>query len=221
MSDLLTRVLPFALGAAISPTVWAVELLILTGANRPRARAWAYVAGFAIVLAGLIVLFTTVLRTLITSASGGPSPWARGLDIAAALVLIALAIRQLIPRRTVGEQHHSRVMEHLESGGPVTYLAIGMVMMLSDASTIILLIPGAHAIADLSDPDPVRLAAAALLYVIVLIPLVIPVGALSLVGHRADALLSRVNAWVTAHQRLINAAVAVLIAIFLLVNAAK
>ena len=52
-----------------------------------------------------------------------------------------------------------------------------------------------------------------------LIPLLLPVTLLTLTGRRSDALLARVNAWVTAHQRLINALVALLIAALLLINA--
>ena len=220
VTELLTQVLPFAIGAAVSPTVLAIELLILTGAKRPKARTWAYLAGFALTLAILLLAFTFVLRTLSTS-SQGPSPWARALDIVIALVLIALAIRQLHPAKSAGEKHQSKVQQRLESGGLGTYLVIGVGAMLSDASTIILLIPGAHLIATSSVDTEARLLVTLIVFLIVLLPLLIPIGALTLLGHRSDALLAKVNAWVTAHQRLINAIVALLIAALLLVNAFK
>lgn len=218
MSDLLTQVLPFALGAAVSPTVWAIELLILSGANRPKARAWVFVAGFALMLAVLILVFTTILRTL-SSSGQGPSPWARGVDIVVALALIALAIRQLHPSRSAGEKHSSKVEQRLQSGGLGTYFGIGVGAMLTDASTIILLIPGTHLIAMSTADVTARFGASLLIFVIVLIPLLLPVTLLTLTGRRSDALLARVNAWVTAHQRLINALVALLIAALLLINA--
>ena len=45
MGALLVSVLPLAVGAAISPTLLALQLLVLTGATKPRARAWALAAG--------------------------------------------------------------------------------------------------------------------------------------------------------------------------------
>ena len=41
MGALLVSVLPLAIGAAISPTLLALQLLVLTGATKPRARAGA------------------------------------------------------------------------------------------------------------------------------------------------------------------------------------
>jgi hypothetical protein len=54
MSDLLTRVIPLALGAAVSPTVLAANVIIL-GGRRSIARGVVFTAGFATVLAGLTV----------------------------------------------------------------------------------------------------------------------------------------------------------------------
>lgn len=210
MPELLVHVLPFALGAAISPTVWAIELLILTGKQHAKARAWSFVGGFAVVLVVVLLVFTTLLRNLTTSG-GGPSPLSRGLDVAFALLLIGAGLRQLHPSKTSGEKQQSKLQQRLATGGLATYAVIGMIAMLTDASTIIMLLPGTHEIARSDASADIVLAAEVMLFVIVMIPILLPVGLLTIAGHRADTFLVSVNTWVTKHQRLINALVCFLI----------
>ena len=61
MGPLLAAVLPLALGAAISPTLLALQLLVLSGTTHRLARAWALVAGSALVLAAFSLLCVTAL----------------------------------------------------------------------------------------------------------------------------------------------------------------
>jgi hypothetical protein len=64
MAALLASVLPLAIGAAISPTLLALQLVVLTGATKPLARAWVVAVGSALVLATYSVLGLTVLQHL-------------------------------------------------------------------------------------------------------------------------------------------------------------
>ncbi len=50
MSDLLSKVVPLALGSAVSPTILALSLLILSGKNHPRLRCTAYAGGATLAL---------------------------------------------------------------------------------------------------------------------------------------------------------------------------
>src|ERR1700733_7744995 len=64
MGALLASVLPLALGAAISPTLLALQLLVLAGPTRRLARAWSLTAGSAVVLALYAVAGAPVLRQI-------------------------------------------------------------------------------------------------------------------------------------------------------------
>lgn len=79
----MLSIVPFGLGGAVNPTALTVELPILTGKHRPKARAWAYLLGFTVVLIGFVDLFMTVLGRMtrpiregeVWSPRSSMSPW--------------------------------------------------------------------------------------------------------------------------------------------------
>ena len=101
MSSLFVEVLPFALGAAVSPGVLTLELLILTGKTQPKLRAWLYLLGAVAVLVAFSFLALSIPRS--PSASGAPPDyWSIGVKAVLALGLLALGLRQLHRRRLWG-----------------------------------------------------------------------------------------------------------------------
>src|ERR1700730_7567377 len=97
MSDLLSKVLPLALGSAISPAILALALLILSGKESTRARCIAYTACAALALIGLGVLALLFARTVARGSGGGHSAPAAIVDIAIGCFPLALSI--VIARR--------------------------------------------------------------------------------------------------------------------------
>ena len=221
MPSLVLAIIPFGLGAAINPTALTVELLILTGKRQPKARAWAYVLGFTVVLIGFIALFVTLLGRFTPPAQTGRSLVATVIDIALVALLLGLGIRQLRPAKTTAERHQSRVAARLQSGGLPTYVVVGMVAMLTDFTTLVFLLPAAHEVARSTDPWEVKQLALLVLVVIALIPLLLPALGLTLLGRRADAFLARTNAFVTRYPRQINAGVCFFIGALVAYNAIK
>lgn len=221
MSSLVLSIVPFGLGAAVNPTALTVELLILTGNHRPKARAWAYLLGFTVVLIGFVALFMTVLGRMTPPDQGGRSLVSTIIDIALVTLLVGLAIRQLRPKRTTAERHQSRVAARLQSGGLPTYVVIGAVAMLTDFSTLVFLLPATHEIARAADPWQVKQVALLVLVVLAMIPLLLPALGLTLLGKRADSILAKTNAIVTRYPRQINASVCLFIAALVAYNAIK
>lgn len=215
MSGLLLSVLPFALGAAVSPTLLTLELLILTGRNRPKSRAWMFAIGAAATIFAFGFLAATVLRNAEDAGSEPPDPWSIGLKAVVALVLLGLGIRQLRPARTAGEKHHGRVAERMQTARTPFFLGVGVLAMLTNFSTLVLYLPAVHVIVHSDEPSSARWAAAMMLWVITILPFVLPVLAVSIVGHRSDALLARLNTWSTKHSRQINAGICFVFAVLL------
>lgn len=221
MSDLLLRVLPFALGAAVSPTLLTLELLILTGKTDRKARAWMFVIGAAVTIFAFGLLAATVLRNAADADSAPPNPWSIGIKGVLALVLLAMGIRQLRPAKTAGEKHHSRTEARMQTAKAPVFLVIGAVAMLLNFSTLVLYLPAIHLIVHSGDPTSTRWVAGMMLWLITITPIVLPVLAVSIVGHRSDAFLARLNAWTTAHSRQINAGICFLFAVLLGYSAIK
>lgn len=212
VDSLLAEVVPLALGAAVSPAALTIELLILTGARRPKVSAWLYVLGAGVTIFAFGYLAVTVFRTTHFGTDAGVNPWDVGLKAVIALILVALGVRELRPRTTPAAVHQNRVATALATAKTPYFLLGGVLAMLTNFSTLVLYIPAAQLIARSGDPVGTRLAAGTLLWLITMTPLLIPVIAATVAGQRADAVLGRINAWTYAHTRQINAGIAFLFA---------
>jgi hypothetical protein len=200
----------------VSPTLFTLEILVLSGGIRPRARAWALAAGAALALALFFVLGLTVIRGSL--GTGHHPDRTAAVDLAAALLLLGLAGRTLVRAHTAAERHQSRVGARLATAPTPWYLAAGALGMLTNFSTLVLVLPALHEIAASDVGRPGQVAATGLLFVVTLVPVWLPVAAVSALGRRADALLARTGALVSAHSRGIGAGVEVAFAIFLAVK---
>lgn len=218
MSDLLGAVVPLAVGAAISPTLLALQLLVLTGRTSPRARAWALAGGAALVLGAFSVLGLTVLGHLRPAEHDHHSVRGAVIMFIAAGLLAALAVRSLLRRPTTAEQHGSRTSARLETASTGWYVVVGAVGMVVNFSTLVLFLPALHEITrstvDLEDKS----VAFALLFVITLVPVLAPVVAVSVAGQRATPVLDSLHALVTRHARQIGLVIEVGFAVYLVIR---
>jgi len=218
VTSLYANVLPFALGAAISPTLLTLELLILSGKTQPKARAWFYVIGATAILLLFGLLCVFVLRKS-PDADGGPvNPWTIVIEAVIILLLAALGVRQLRPAKTAGEKHHSSVKDKLATAKLPFFLGVGAVAMLSNFSTLVLYLPAVHVITRSTDPASVKFGAGIMLFVITILPFWLPVLAVTVLGHRSDAFLATVNAWTTKYQRQVNAGICFVFAAIIAVS---
>jgi hypothetical protein len=215
MAALLVSVLPLAIGAAISPTLLALQLLVLTGATKPLARAWAVAAGSALVLAAFSVVGLTVLGRLQPATHGHHSLRGAVIMFIAAGLMAFLAVRSLIRRPTPAEQQKSRTAGRLETAPTYWFVGVGAIGMVVNFSTLVLFLPALHEITRSSAGLLVRGVVFVLLYVITLLPVVVPVGLVTILGERADPALEATHAFVNRHARQIGIVIEVVFAIYL------
>jgi hypothetical protein len=205
--SLYASVLPYALGAAVSPTLLTIELLILSGKRHPKARAWSFVLGASLALLAFAALCLTVLRQS-PDANGGPvNPWSIVVKGLIVVLLLVLGVRALRPGRTAGEQHQTRVQAMLQSARTPAFVGVGAVAMATNFSTLVLYVPAIHEITRSTVELVTKLGAGLMLFVITVLPLYLPVAAVTVVGHRSDALLAKVNGITTRHSRQISAGI--------------
>ena len=216
MSSLFLSVLPLALGAAVSPTLLTLELLILAGRNHPLSRAWAFAIGASAVLIGYAVVGLAFLQRLPDAGSGSPSLASAIIKIAAGLALALLGVRQLLHHPAPGEAKQGRLQQRMATSGPLVYVGIGALGMLTNVSTLVLLFPAMHTISNSSAPDSEKLWVAAAVVAIALTLVLVPVLAVSLLGSRAHTVLDAMNRFTTGHKRQINAGIAFIFAVWLI-----
>lgn len=214
MGEAIATVLPYAVGAAVSPLLLTVEVLILAGAFKPRSRAWVYAAG-ALVVAILITTAIAFIFRQVAPGTSGPSPLERGVEVTAGIVLAIMAIRSFLPVHVEGEGKPSRLHEWMQHGRTGTFFIVGMIMMATNGSSIVIMIPGIHAVEALRPGFAEGTVALVILIAFVMLPAVVPVGLATAFGSRSDAFLHALNAFVTKHLRTITGVLCTVIALYL------
>lgn len=214
MSNAIVTVLPYAIGAAISPLLLTLQALILSGGVKPRLHGWLYTAGAAVVAAVFIVLCATVLSSL-DSGGGSPSDVERGIHITGSLLLLVLAVRQFLPPKTPGEHHQNRIAGEIKDGKDWFFLAAGAVAMITNISSLIIIIPGVRHVTEAGSDTATTVAALLVLLLFTTLPALIPVGLATVFGKRADGVLSWMNAFVTKHSRTITAVICLALSAYL------
>jgi hypothetical protein len=217
MAALLASVLPLAIGAAISPTLLALQLVVLTGKTKPVARAWALVAGSALVLGAFSALGLTVLNHLHPGHHHG-SVRDAVIMFGAAGLLAALAVRSFVHRPTSGEQQTSRTAGRLSTAPTAWFVGAGAIGMVVNFSTLVLFLAALHEISRSSVSLVDRSVAFVLLFVITLLPVLIPVVLVVTLGQRAQSALEAVRRFVTRHARQIGIIMELVFAVYLVVK---
>ena len=199
MGRLLAIVLPLALGAAVSPTILGVQLVTLSRRLQPLQRAWAVAAGAAVMLAGY-----AAFALLLARSTGGPhSPSEAGaiVKLVAAVLLVVLGVRAL------REPPEPAKPEHAASHPEGRAFAIGVGLMLTNFSSIVLFLPAMHAIGIAKVGLADQVIAFVLLYAITLLPAYGPPLVVSLLGPSAKQVLDHLNRFFVEHRRTISAVI--------------
>jgi integral membrane sensor domain MASE1 len=191
MGNLLAAVLPLAVGAAVSPTLLALQLIVLSSPTSRLARAWALVAGSALVLAAFSLLCATALAR-VRPSHGHKSVTDAVVLIASGVLLAGLAIRSRVRRP-----------------------------MVVNFSTLLLVLAAVHEITHSTADTTARAAAFVVLYLIVLLPVLVPVVAAQVLGDRADHALDVTHRWVGRNARTIGTVIEAVFAVYLVVKGVR
>ena len=218
MGSLLVAVLPLALGAAVSPTLLALQLLVLSGPTHRMARAWSLVLGSALVLGVFSLLCVTALQRIRPHHSGHKSATDAAVLIGSGVLLGLLALRSRIRRPTPGEQQPSRITARLGTASTGWFVGVGALGMVVNFSTLLLVVPAVHEITHSTAPAADQIVVFAVLYVIVLLPVLAPVLLVTVMGSGSDRILDATHQWVNRNARSIASVIEVVFAVYLVVK---
>ena len=207
---LLTRVLPLAIGAAVSPVVLVVQLLNLSSPRRALAPSGAFLLGCTLVVL-LWLLCAGWIASLLPVAQRGPDPIAAAFDAMFALVLSALGQRILQQPRPVEPRP--------APAGVMAPALSGLALMGCNLSSLVLFLPAVQDITRAPLVGPAWWAAALLLVLITMLPAWLPPLLVLVLGARGRAVLARLSSWVVPRQRGINASVCFVLALVLALRA--
>jgi hypothetical protein len=223
MAELLTRTLPLAVGAAVSPLVLAISVALLSGRTRPMARAAAFGAGAAVPIvivagAGMVVRLPSV-GEWIGALEDGPLTASAGIDIAAGIVLMLVGGRLVIRRPTATERRAAGLgSPGRPEASPLRFFLGGLGIMLTNVSTLALFVPASKDVAIAPVSLFAQVVVLFLLAAIVLIPVWVPIAAYALAPGSAARILGRAAMAVREHAREVTAAVVVALGVYLVVR---
>ena len=215
MSDLFGVLLPLALGAAISPTMLAAIVLVLSG-RHGRARAVVFTIGNVLVLTavgiGGLILFQ---RATEHASSGNTSAASAAIDVVLGAVLIVLAARMVL-------RHHDDNVKHPGGGDDQLhlrrYFIFGVGMMVVNVSTLVLFIAATKeiAVAHVSDAD--RAVALAFLVVVASVTAWLPTLLTFLAPQASQRVLGKIGDYAKRHGRQVGGVIVAAIGVYLIVK---
>jgi Sap, sulfolipid-1-addressing protein len=216
VADTASRILLFALVAAASPVTLVATAAVLTS-RRGRTNGTVYLVGF---LLGQSIAFAVALLigSAATTNREGNAEVAAALELAfgVGLLLVAWPRRHARAERDAsGPRRVKALLARLHGLRPGTSFSVGVLLGVGGVKRLtITAVAGATVgIAGLSPAQDVLLG---VLYVLVAAVLVwVPVGVYLVMGARADAWLEEAQSWLTANERRITVASAVLFGLLL------
>ncbi|MFM7062495.1 MAG: GAP family protein [Actinomycetes bacterium] len=215
LAPLMVRVGPLALGAACSPAVLLVQMMVLTRGTARVARAWLYALGTLTMTA--VWMACGILAFQATGQRPAPSPEARTtsavVHLVGAALLLALALRNFYtPESEVSED---KVGADEAAPHYLKAFVLGIGIMAANVTTVVLLLPATHTVAASRAEVPAKALACAVLAVAAAAPALLPPLLVALGGPAGRRRLDRTAAWMQQHQHRINAVVCVAFAAYL------
>lgn len=215
MGNLLASVLPLAIGAAISPTILAAQLLMLSSKADPIKKS-----AVALVGSGLVLIIYTAIPLVVGASSSGsshPDTVDGIVKLVFAVILLGLGIRAA----SVSGSKSKKEKKPTQGPGLVRSFEFGVAMMAINFTTMALYFPAVHEVAASSVGSSDKVVAIIVVFVITMIPAYVPLLATLAFGQHARRLLSKFNDFLTTHQQGIKVAICFLFAAYLGVSGLK
>lgn len=234
-ATLWQRLLPLALGAAISPVLLLGQLAQLCRSGslaQGLHRSGAYLLGALLVVLGWGEAGGWIASRLPPRLAEGPDPMAAVVQLLLGLVLASLALRILLFSR--GDHSRELIKEgwlgsadaQLLGNPPgraprarddlLPPLLQGLGLMAVNLSSLLLFLSAAQDVARSAVPAGVKLLACLVLDGFTLLPVWLPPALLLLSGQRGRRQLDRLGNWVDVHRHALEAAVTAAFGAFLI-----
>ncbi len=214
MSELMTKILPLALAGAISPTVLAVVLVVLSEKRYPKLRGLAFLAGTTTVVVAISLLVVFVFGSAVPDSQKGSNSDLSGyIDLGFAVLLLALAALTFSRRNHPHKEHHDSSQE--PGARLPRFYAIGAVIMLLNFTTLAVFLPALKEIAIDKVSDADRVTALVVVDVIVLTPAWLPVLLYLVSPNLARKVLNPLNDFLQRHRVAVGVGICLVFAAYL------
>lgn len=170
---LLISVVPLAIGAAFTPSLFALQLLATSG-SRWLAKSLSFFAGsasaFLIACSALFFGFAQ----LPTRDPKDPNILGGILLLLASAVLLGMTIWLWMPHRDLAAKMEKSMTARLDRTHLLTFFTLAFALSIKDVTSFALIVPALHEVAASQVPLFFQLITAALVYVLALFPVILP-----------------------------------------------
>lgn len=217
LGSLLWQTVLLGLAAAFTPSLLALQLLVVSG-DPWRRRSLAVVVGgaSAFILVGSLLLLGFAQLPTVADASDDPvGGWLR---VVAAGAMGAIAVVLLRPHPRMQERVESEIRGYVARASAWVFLGVAFALSIKDLSSFIVLAPALHDIAVADLPVEEKALLLILLYALTLSPVLVPPAMRLVFGHRVDGAFGAVYRFTMNHQFQIIGVMAAVIGAYLLMS---
>ena len=216
MGALLARVIPLALGAAVSPALLTVAVLTISSPRRGVARGFALALGVLAAITVLTALGLTVLSHTTSHPSATKSAVSDAIDVTVGLVLLALALKSLLDRKPAQPTGDAPDSSHRAPMGLTATFAAGAALMVSNVTSIILYIPAMKEIAKSDVSDGAKAVTTIIVILITALPVLLPLAIRLVAPRSSQRWLASLNEFIGRHHHTLILGVEIVFGIYLL-----
>lgn len=215
MYTVFLQILPLLLGAAISPVATTGMITVLaTSTTKTRTRGFIYLIGTTIPLLVLgipgIFLFSKIdimpKNNIITS-------W---IDLLAGIVLLGLAVHLILKPKQKTTRPVKDDIKHTEGFGKI--VGLGIALMITNFSTLVLFVPAIKDIADSSLESAEKLLLLLISIIITLLMIVTPLVIYLLLPKKSESILKSLKLFINRHMREITLSLLIVFGVYLLIR---
>lgn len=216
---LLGQTMLLGIAAAFTPSLLALQLLIVSGDPwRRRALAVAVGGASAFVLVGAMLLFG--FAQLPTVSDRGADQLGSWLRIGAGAALLGASVFLMRPHPELQKRVDADIKARVAKASPWVFLGVAFALSIKDVSSFVVLAPALHDIAVAPINLAEQTALILVLYALALSPVLGPPMVRVVFGHRADAFFRQVYRFTMDHQFQLMGAMCILIGGYLVVTGA-
>jgi hypothetical protein len=219
VGELLSKVVPLGIGAAFTPSLLALQILVVSGDPwRRRSLAVAAGAGSAFGIVGLLALLGFAQLPTDTASAGGGDIIGGLIRLAAAGILAGVTVFMFWPHPVLQKRVEAGISARAARASLVAFFVMPFLLSIKDVSSFVLLIPAMHDIAVSPAALFDRVIALAVLYALALIGVLAPPAARLALGHRAERPMQAIYRFTMDNQFRIVGVVALVMTAYLVVS---
>ena len=219
VDELLSRVVPLGIGAAFTPSLLALQILIVSG-DPWRRRALAVAGGSALAFGIVGLLFFLGFAQLPVRSAAPSSPDVVGglIRLGAAAVLAVASAYLFWPHPALQRRVEAGIKARAARASVLVFFMMAFLLSIKDISSFVMLIPALHDIAVAPVSIVAKAVALVVLYALALFGVLAPPAARLVLGHRANGALQAIYRFTMNNQFRIVGVVCVVMTVYLIVT---